>query len=381
MRADEAKESRSRRILILTAGGCAVLALCWLAFGRAKPAPAASAPPVAVSFAVVTRTDLPMAIEALGSAQAWQGVVIRSQINGRLQRVAVEEGVEVKVGDLIAEIDPGPYRAAYMQAKGALQRDQAQLELARLDLARYRGLARHESIATQQVDAQAALVKQLEGTLLLDQGLVNAAQVNLEYCRITSPVSGRVGVRLVDAGNLVSTSDATGIVTINQLEPIAVTFSVPQSEFRRLTEASNAFRTRMAAAAYSQEDGRQLDSGELRVADNHVDAATGTVQLKARFENAGRELWPGQFVNVRLTLTTLHDVIAVPRSAINHGPDGTFVYVIGADSKVSVRPIKVSLMQDASAVIEEGLIPGERVVTDGQMSLKPGSTVLERKAS
>jgi len=381
MRADEAKESRSRRILILTAGGCAVLALCWLAFGRAKPAPAASAPPVAVSSAVVTRTNLPIAIEALGSAQAWQGVVIRSQINGRLQRVAVEEGVEVNVGDLIAEIDPGPYRAAYMQAKGALQRDQAQLELARLDLARYRGLARHESIATQQVDAQAALVKQLEGTLLLDQGLVNAAQVNLEYCRITSPVSGRVGVRLVDAGNLVSTSDATGIVTINQLEPIAVTFSVPQSEFRRLTEASNAFRTRMAAAAYSQEDGRQLDSGELRVADNHVDAATGTVQLKARFENAGRELWPGQFVNVRLTLTTLHDVIAVPRSAINHGPDGTFVYVIGADSKVSVRLVKVSLMQDASAVIEEGLIPGERVVTDGQMSLKPGSTVLERKAS
>jgi len=355
--------------------------LCWFAFGRAKPAPAASAAPVAVSSAVVTRSNLPIAIEALGSAQAWQGVVIRSQINGRLQRVAVEEGVEVNVGDLIAEIDPGPYRAAYMQARGALQRDQAQLELARLDLNRYRGLAKHESIATQQVDAQAALVKQLEGTLLLDQGLVTAAQVNLEYCRITSPVSGRVGVRLVDAGNLVSTSDTAGIVTINQLEPIAVTFSVPQTEFRRLTEASNAFRTSMAAVAYSQEDGRQLDAGELRVADNHVDAATGTVQLKARFENTGRELWPGQFVNVRLTLTTLHDVLAVPRAAINHGPDGTFVYVIGTDSKVSVRLVKVSLMQDASAVIGEGLAPGERVVTDGQLSLKPRSAVLERKGS
>lgn len=374
---DENTGSR-HRVLILAVAAVAIGALCWLALARHKPATGAAAPAVAVTAATATLADVPVSIQALGAAQAWQGVVIRPQVSGRLQRVAVQEGAEIKAGDLIAEIDAEPYRAALMQAQGALKRDQAQLELAQVDLARYRGLAAHESIATQQVDTQQALVKQLEGTLLLDQGLVRAAQINLDYCRIVSPVAGRVGVRLVDAGNLVSTADSGGIVTINQLEPIAVTFSVPQTDFRRLAEVSNSLRHALSVKAYSQEDGQALGTGELSVADNHVDAATGTVQLKARFENAGRELWPGQFVNVQLTLTVLHDALTIPKAAVNHGPDDTYVYVIGTDHTVAVRPITVALIQDANAVIRAGLKPGETVVTDGQMSLKAGSAVQVR---
>lgn len=357
-----------------------VIGLCsWLAFGRHKPDKIQATLPVSVSAARVAMADIPVAIQALGAAQAWQGVVIRAQVNGRLQRVTVQEGAEVKAGDLIAEIDPAPYRALLVQAQGALKRDQAQLELAQLDLKRYHQLAAQDSIALQQVDTQGAQVKELEGTVLADDGAVDSAQVNLAYCRITSPVTGRVGVRLVDAGNLVGTSDTNGIITINQLEPIAVVFSVPQADFQRLSDASDAFSRSLATQAYSQDTGVLLGAGELTVADNHVDASSGTVQLKARFPNTSRKLWPGQFVNVRLTLKVLHNVMMIPSTAVNRGPEQTFAYVIGADRKVSVSPITVASIEDTKAVIAAGLQPGQTVVTDGQMSLKPGSTVIVRE--
>lgn len=325
-------------------------------------------------------SDVPVSIQAIGAAQAWQSVTIRAQVNGRLQRVPVTEGAEVKQGDLIAEIDPAPYQAMLMQAEGALKRDQAQLELARLDLSRYRQLEAQNSISAQQVDTEQALVKQLEGTVLIDQGAVASAQVNLAYCRISSPVTGRVGVRLVDPGNLVATTDTGGIIVINQLEPIAVTFSVPQADFQRLVAASSSFQRPLTTQAFSQDSGAPLESGELRIADNHVDASSGTVQLKARFANAARKLWPGQFVNVRLTLSVLRAALTIPKSAINRGPDFTYAYVIGADKRVSMRPITVELIQDADAVITAGLRVGETVVTDGQMSLKPGSLVSVRSS-
>jgi len=260
-------------------------------------------------------------------------------------------------------------------AAGCCRCDQAQLQLAQLDLKRYRWLLAQNSIASQQVDAQQATVKELEGTVLTDQGAVAAAQVNLGYCTIDSPVSGRVGIRLVDAGNLVSPTDTTGIITINQLAPIAVTFSVPEGDFQRLQQASQMFDRPLQTQAYSQDTGALLGSGELRIADNHVDQTTGTVELKARFPNVDGRLWPGQFVNVRLTLDVLHDALTIPNAAVNHGPEDTYAYVIGADSHVSLRPIKVALIQDATAVIATGLQPGEEVVTDGQMQLKPGSLV------
>ena len=316
---------------------------------------------------------------ALGAAQAWQGVIIRAQVNGRLLNVPVAEGAEVKKGQLLAEIDPAPYKAVLMQAEGAQKRDEAALEQARIDLQRYQTLLAQNSIAKQQADTQAALVKQLEGTVMLDKGVVAAAQVNVNYTRIVSPVAGRVGVRLVDAGNLVSTTDTTGIITLNEVTPIAVTFTVPQGDFQRLANLSNGFSKPLATQALSQETGAMLGVGQLNVADNHVDPNTGTVQMKARFPNADRKLWPGQFVNVRLTVQTLQHAVTVPATAVNQGPNGPFVFVV-TDDKARMQPVKVVTTQDFTAVIQDGVKPGDVIVTDGQLSLRPGSKVRARPA-
>jgi multidrug efflux system membrane fusion protein len=321
---------------------------------------------------------MPIVITALGAAQPWSAVTIHAQVSGKLLSVAFQEGAYVKAGQLLAQIDPAPYKAALLQAQGALRRDQALLENAKIDLARYQKLAAQDSISGQQVDTQAALVKQDEGVVLIDQGAVDTAQINLNYCRITSPTNGRVGVRLVDPGNLVSTSDTTGIVTVNQISPIAVTFTVPEGDFQRLSQASDSFRNPMPTQAFSQESNTLLDSGQLSVADNHVDSTTGSVTLKARFDNATQSLWPGQFVNVRLTLQVLPGAIIIPAAAVNQGPKGAYVYVVGADNKVVLRPVSVVTTQDTTAVIKSGLNAGETVVTDGQMSLKPGAVVATR---
>ena len=358
--------------------------IAWAILGAKKPAKAAGPPAVAVAVAVarVTAQDVPVSVTALGSAQAWQGVVINAQVNGKLLYVA-REGVDVKTGDLLAQIDSASYRAVLQQAQGALKRDQALLAAARGDLARYQALNAQDSIARQQVDTQAALVRQDEGLVLADQGTVAVAQVNVNYCRITSPISGRVGVRLIDPGNVVapSTSAATGIISVNQISPIAVTFTVPQGDFQRLSDASNGFSRPMGTAALSQDTQALLDTGELSIADNHVDPATGTVAMKARFENPSRHLWPGQFVNVRLTLQTLPQAMTIPSAAVNQGPRGAYVYVVGADKKVAMRPISVLTTQDSTAVIKSGLKLGETVVTDGQMSLKAGSKVMIHPAA
>jgi multidrug efflux system membrane fusion protein len=355
-----------------------VVGLCaWLAFGGKKVAKAPPAPVVAVTTAKVAVRDFPMVVTALGAAQAWQGVLIRAQVNGRLLAVPVAEGSEVKAGQTVALIDPAPYRAALMQAQGALHRDQALLDAAKIDLNRYQKLAAQNSIAGQQVDTQAALVKQYEGTVMVDQGSVAAAQVNVNYTTIKSPVTGRVGVRLVDAGNLVSTSDTGGIITINEVTPIAVTFTIPEGDFQRLAQASQGFRKPLLTEALSQETNASVGTGQLSVTDNHVDASTGTVQMKARFANDKRALWPGQFVNVRLTVQTLPHAMTVPSTAVNQGPNGPFIFVVN-DNKAAMRPVQVITTQDATAVIKTGIQPGDTVVTDGQLSLKPGSKVRTR---
>jgi multidrug efflux system membrane fusion protein len=322
---------------------------------------------------------MPISISGLGAAQAWKSVLINTQVNGMLTYVA-PEGTDVPAGALLAQIQVAPYQAVLTQAQGALRRDQALLAGARVDLARFQKLAAQDSIAKQQVDDQTALVKQDEGTVLLDQGAVAAAQVNVNYCTIRSPVAGRVGVRLIDPGNIVTTAITTGIVSVNQVEPIAVTFSVPQGDFRKLSSVSNAFTRAMPAEALSQETNQPLGMGELNIADNHVDPTTGTVELKAQFPNTSRALWPGQFINVRLTLQTLPNAITIPAAAVNQGPKGAYVYVVGAGNKVSMRPVTVSTTQDTTAIIQSGLSAGETVVTDGQMSLKPGLTVAVQPA-
>jgi multidrug efflux system membrane fusion protein len=368
----------------LVVGAVLVGMILWLVYGNKKPARNNAAPTVAVTTTKAALRDFPVVVTALGAAQAWQGVVIRAQVNGRLLSVPVKEGAQVKKGQLLAEIDPAPYQATLMVAQGAQRRDEAALEQARIDLQRYQTLLAQNSIAKAQVDTQGALVKQLEGTVMVDKGQVAAAQVNVNYTRIVSPVDGRVGVRLVDAGNVVSTQDTQGILLVNEVSPIAVTFTVPQGDFQRLAALTDGFAKPLSTQALSQETGADLGTGELEVADNHVDASTGTVQMKAKFLNGDRKLWPGQFVNVRMTVQTLQHAVTVPATAVNQGPNGPFVFVVShgeAGDTARIQPVKVVTTQDFTAVIQDGVSPGDTVVTDGQLSLRPGSKVKERPAA
>lgn len=353
----------------------------WALFGPKKQAKADRNPSVPVIVAKAAYKDVPVTISAIGAVQAWQSDLIRTQVNGKLLSVPVAEGSFVKAGQLLAQIDPAPYQAALMQAQGALARDQALLTNAKLDLQRYQTLAKTNSISGQQVDTQSALVKQDEGVVLIDQGQVAAAQVNVNYTKIVSPVAGRVGVRLIDPGNVVSTTDATGIVVVNQITPIAVTFTVPEGDFQRLAQMSDGFTKPLQTQAYSQETGQLLDTGDLMVADNRVDPSSGTVQLKARFKNDRQKLWPGLFVNVRLTLQTLQHAVTIPSVAVNEGPNGSFVYVVGDNRKVQIHPVAVQVVQDQTAVIQKGVNIGDTVVTDGQLSLSPGATVQVRSGA
>jgi multidrug efflux system membrane fusion protein len=345
-----------------------------------RKAPAAPHHPTTVSVATakVGLRDLDVTVDALGSAQAWRSVLIRPQVNGRLLSAPVREGSDVAAGAVLAQIDPAPYQALVAQAQGVLARDQALLQAARLDLTRDQTLLAQGWIAHQPADTQAALVKQYEGLVAADAAAVSTARINLGYCRIVAPWAGRVGVRLADPGALVSASDTTGLLTINELTPIAVTFTVPQGDFQRLSDASAGFSKPLSLQALSQETGAALGAGELSIADNHVDPATGTIALKARFPNPDRQLWPGQFVNVRLKLLTLHDAQVIPLAAVNQGPNGAYAYVVDATNKVSMRPIKVASTQGINVVVGSGLKPGEMVVTDGQMTLKAGMTVRVR---
>ncbi|HEY0297002.1 MAG TPA: efflux RND transporter periplasmic adaptor subunit [Bordetella sp.] len=369
-------------------GGVAVTLFAWLVF-FSKPVPNPAPEPISVSAATVSVQDVPLSITALGAAQAWTSATILAQVSGMLLSVDFVEGADVKAGQLLAQVDPEPYRAVLTQAQGALERDRALLAGARVNLVRYQTLKAQDSIARQTFDDQAALVRQDEGTVLLDEGVVATAQVNLGWCRIVSPIAGRAGVRTVDPGNLVTASASTsttsaatgtttspvGIVVINQIAPIAVTFSVPQGDYQRLSDASDAFRKPLPTQALSQETGALLGAGELRTADNRVNPATGTVEMKARFPNTDAHLLPGQFVNITLTLQTLSQVTTIPVAAVNQGPNGPYAYVVGADQKVSMRTIKVGSTQGSTAVITSGLKSGETVVTDGQMSLDAGATV------
>jgi len=366
---------KSPRLGFVLLGLVLVGLVLWIVFAGHKPKEQKKTPPVSVTVAQATVQDVPLSIGAHGAVLPWQGVTIHAQVNGKLLKAPFREGAYVKAGDLLAEIDPAPYQAVLTQAQGALKRDQALLEEARVDLKRYQTLAAQDSIPRQQLDQQAALVKQDEGVVLIDQGTVAAAEVNVRYCRITSPVTGRVGVRLVDPGNIVSTTDTTGIVIVNQITPIAVTFTVPQGDFQRLSDVSNGFSKPLLTSALSQETGAELGTGELSIADNKVDPSTGTVELKARFPNDGHKLWPGQFVNVRLTLQTLSQATVIPAAAVNQGPKGPFAYVVGADNKATMRPLVIAATQDALAILKSGIKPGETVVTDGQLSLRPGGVV------
>ncbi|WP_428391561.1 MdtA/MuxA family multidrug efflux RND transporter periplasmic adaptor subunit [Lichenicoccus sp.] len=338
-----------------------------------KHAAVTTAQPVTVGF---SRTgDMPVMLTELGTVTSLANVTVQSQISGYLTQVNFQEGQEVHRGDQLALIDPRPYEATRDQYQGQLARDTASLNQARTDLARYQGLKRQHSIAEQQVADQVYLVAQDEGAVQIDQAQVESAKLNIAYCHIKAPVDGRVGLRQVDAGNYVTPGLANGLVVLTMLHPISVIFSVPEDEI-------DAIHARLAAgavlpvAAYDRTNTTLLARGHVAVLDNVVDTATGTVKLRAIFDNANETLFPNQFVNARLLVDTLHNVVLVPTSAVQTGPQGQFVYVVPPDNKVQVRNVTPGLTSTDDTVIASGLAAGVKVVTDGTEHLRSGSEVM-----
>ena len=387
------KHDRRSRWIFGAIGLILIAGLLWL-FLHPKPAKPAVPKSVPVSVMAVQVSSVPETITALGASQAWTSDNVVPQVTGMLTRVNFTEGANVKAGQVLAEIDPTQYQAALTQAQGTLAKDTAVLSEARTDLARYQTLVQQDSISRQTFEDQQAVVQQDEGTVQVDQGAVAAAALNLRWCHIVSPISGRAGVRNVDPGNVVSASSgqgtttltsgataSTGIVIINQIDPIAVVFSVPQGDYQRLVEVSDGFRKPLKTEALSQETGASIATGELQIADNKVAPTTGTVTMKAKFANPNAALLPGQFVNVSLTLQTLAQAITVPSSAINQGPNGPFVYVVGPGEKAQIRPVKPGPAEGTVTVIQSGLKAGEKVVVDGQSSLDAGILVREVNGS
>ncbi|MDP3847848.1 MAG: MdtA/MuxA family multidrug efflux RND transporter periplasmic adaptor subunit [Pseudomonas sp.] len=317
-----------------------------------------------VSAATVQRTDLPVYFNGLGTVTAYNTVIVRSRVDGELLKVLFEEGQEVKAGDLLALIDPRSFRVALEQAEGAQQRDQAQLMNAQIDLERYRGLFAQDSIAKQTLDTQLALVNQYQGTLKANQAAVNQAKLNLQFTEVRAPISGRLGLRKVDVGNLISTGDTTGIVVITQVKPIAVVFSLPEQQLP-LIRQQMATGKPLPAVALDRNQSLQLAEGVLATLDNQIDISTGTLKLKARFDNGDKALFPNQFVNVRLLAQTLHDALVIPANAVQRGTQGSFVYVLDDSDKVHLRNISAGATSGEQLQVLSGLSFGERVVTEG----------------
>jgi membrane fusion protein, multidrug efflux system len=361
----------------------ALLLLCAAWFGctaaDSKSAPR-TAPPMPVGVATVQRRDMPVYLTGLGAATAFYTDSIKSRVDGQLVQVNFKEGQFVKQGDLLAVIDPRPYQVALEQAQATLFRDRAQLRDAKLNFERYKGLLQNSgAVSQQQVDTQQATVDQLEGTVRTDQAAIDSAKLNLAYCHITSPISGRIGLRQVDPGNMVHASDANPLVVITQLQPIAVLFTLPEDSLP--TVAKHMRGHTLTVEAYSRDDQTKIATGKLLTIDNQIDQTTGTGKLKAVFDNKDDVLWPNQFVNVRLLLEVRKNATVIPAAAIQRGPQADYVYVVKADKTVEVRPVTVAITQGNTVAVASGLAPGDVVVTDGQDKLEAGSKVEPRTAS
>ena len=359
------------------AAAAVALLVAWIWLATHKPADAAgpkrAAAAVSVDTALAVRHDVPVYLEGLGNVQAFYTAKISSRVDGQLERVGFIEGQLVKKGDLLAQIDPRPLQAALEQATAMQAKDAAQLESARRDFDRYTVLAPKNLISQQVLDAQEALVAQLQAQVKVDGAAISNARTQLEYATITAPFGGRTGIRLVDPGNIVHASDTTGIVVLTQIQPISVLFTLPEDSIAQVTQAIAGGK--VAVTALSRDNRTQLDSGTLALVDNQIDLTTGTVKLKATFDNTRNALWPGQFVNVRVLLQQRHDAVTVPSPAVQHGPEGMFAYVVKADSTVEPRPIETAEETDGITVITGGLQAGERVVTTNQYRLQPGTSV------
>lgn len=358
----------------------ALLIIGGIVWYRQHEAQAATRPAAAPAIQVVTtpaaRKDVPVYLRGVGTVTAYASVTVKTRIDGQLDKLHFVEGQDVKAGQLLAEIDSRALRAQLAQIQATRAKDAAQLANARADLTRYTNLHADDAATQQTLDTQKALVAQYAATVQSDDAQIQYAQVQLDYTRITAPLSGRIGARLVDAGNIVHASDTSGLLIINQIDPIAVTFTLPEEDVQRIGAAING-KQALPVVALSRDGKTRLAQGDLVLMNNQVDTTNGTVQLKGKFSNAGQALWPGQYVNVQLQLSTLAQAVTVPEAAIQRGQAGTYVYVIDANNAAAMQPVKLGQIQDGVAIVEQGLQAGQRVVIDGQYKLKPGAHVAE----
>jgi multidrug efflux system membrane fusion protein len=371
----------SRRVLIaailaaaaLAAGG--VLTMSLGPFSAASKPSSTATPPVPVVPGVVAQHDLPIYLNGVGTVIAYNTVVVRSQIQGQISSINFTEGQPVHKGDLLAQIDPGPYQAQLDQFIATRDRDQAQLVNAQANLDRYSKLVDKGWATAQLGDTQKAQVSQLQNAIKADEALINAAKIQLEYTRLTSMIDGITGIRQIDIGNIIHPTDPNGLVVVTQIEPISLIFTLPQTDLPKIQQQQKTAKA-FTVLAYSQDGRVQLDQGTLGLINNEILQTTGTIQLKANFSNKTHSLWPGELVNARLLLETRHNGLTVPASVVQQGPQGAYAYVIDSKNTVVMRPIKVAQISDGEALIDSGLSANENVVVDGQYRLQPGTRVV-----
>jgi len=358
--------------MIIAAVGC--IAVWHLMAARNSTSTQGFTPrPIPVTSGDATAENVPIFVSGLGTVQDYMNVAVKTRVDGQITGVSFTEGQDVKAGDLLFQIDPRPFQAALEQVQANKRKDEAQLEAAQLVLDRYAKLLVSRTQTQEAYDNQKATVGQLRAAVAADQAMIDVAQLNLDYAQIRSPIAGRTGARLVDPGNVVQASQNTPLVTIAQIKPVFVSFTVSQEFVDEIRQ--NQVEQQLDVIAYASDDRTRLSEGKLTLIDNVIDAATGTIHLKATFANADERLWPGEFVSVRLILSTRRDAVTVPTQTVMQGPDGAYVYAIKADETVERRSVKVAATQDGRAVIEQGLAAGDRIVVDGQYRLTDGAKI------
>jgi multidrug efflux system membrane fusion protein len=373
---------RARRwpwiLAAIVVAAAALAAWYWFGHGTTDATKAggkgAGAPPMPVVAAPARKGNIDVYIDALGTVTPLNNVIVHTRVDGQLMSVAFREGQNVKAGDLLAQIDPRPFEVMLTQANGQMARDQAQLKNAQVDLQRYQTLLAQDSISSQQVDTQAALVRQFQGAVESDKGAIDNAKLQITYSRVTAPISGRVGLRQVDAGNIVHAGDSNGLVTITQVQPVTVIYPVPEDNVPRIVKRMQSTQS-VAVDAFDRGGKTRLATGKLLTIDNQIDTTTGTVKVKAEFPNTDNALFPNQFVNVRMVVETHEDTTLVPSAAIQRGAPGTFVFLVKEDKTVAVTPVQLGAVSGETTEVSKGLAPGNLVVVDGADKLRDGSSV------
>jgi multidrug efflux system membrane fusion protein len=375
---------RRKHLVLLAVLLVVVIAAGGNALKRGRPPAAVSAPaPTPVVAGVVAQHDVPIYLNGVGTVIAYNTDVVRAQIQGQIISINFTEGQQVHAGDLLAQIDPRPYQAQIEQFTANRDRDQAQLANAQANLNRYTPLEQKGFATSQLLDTQKAQVSQIEAAVKADEALIDAANVQLSYTRLTSPIDGVVGIRQIDVGNIISPSTANGLVVVTQLQPISLIFTLPETDLPWIQQQQENAKGPFKVLAYSQDNKTLLDEGILGLVNNEILQTTGSIQLKANFPNTAHRLWPGELVNARLLLDTRPNGLTVPASVVQQGPLGAYAYVVNPDSSVAIRPVKVAQISDGQALIDSGLSANEQVVVDGQYKLQPGThvTILHGKAA